>query len=68
MVCSAYKFETEVQEGGKVELTVPVARGVRVEVLVIAPDAEGFDDLVQASESSTEFWNNPEDDAAWNNA
>ncbi len=38
MVCSAYKMETQVREGGKVEITVPIRPGVVVKVVVIAPD------------------------------
>jgi hypothetical protein len=66
---NAYKFETEVLPGGRLEITVPVAPGSRVEVLVITPDTvEDFQDLVDAAQSSTDFWNNPVDDAEWNNA
>jgi hypothetical protein len=66
---NAYKFETEVLPGGRLEIAVPVAPGSRVEVLVITPDTvEDFQDLVDAAQSSTDFWNNPVDDAEWNNA
>jgi hypothetical protein len=64
----AYKFETEVLQGGKLELTVPVPQGRRVEVVVITQDADEFSDLVEAASSSTDFWDNPIDDAEWNNA
>ena len=64
----AYKFETEVRPGGKVELTVPVPPGSRVEVLVITEELDECDDLVEAAASSTDFWDNPTDDAEWNNA
>jgi hypothetical protein len=63
---AAYKFEAEVRPEGKVELTVPLPPGTRVEVLVLAPGPDEFEDLVDAARSSTDFWDNPEDDAEWN--
>ncbi len=65
---AAFKFETKVQPEGKVELTVPIPEGSRVEVFVITEETDEFRDLVNASSSSTEFWDNPIDDAEWNNA
>jgi hypothetical protein len=65
---NAYKFETEVLAGGKLELTVPVAEGSRVEVLVITENTDESADLVDAAASSTDFWDNPIDDAEWNHA
>jgi hypothetical protein len=64
----AYKFEAEVLPGGKVELTTPLPAGSRVEVLVLGPDVDEFADLLDAASSSTDFWDNPTDDAEWNNA
>ena len=68
MPFKTYKFDAEVQAGGKVELTTPLPRGSRVQVLVIVPDADETADLVDAAASSTDFWDNPTDDAEWNNA
>jgi hypothetical protein len=65
---NAYKFETEVRQEGKVELAVPLPPGSRVEVLVITQELDAFGDLVNAASSSTDFWDNPEDDAEWNDA
>lgn len=64
----AFKVQTEVLPGGKIELTVPLPAGSRVEVVVLAPEADDFADLVDAASSSTGFWDNPVDDAEWNNA
>lgn len=64
----ALKYETEVMEEGKLELSVPFHRGVRVIVFVIEEDNEDFSDLVKASESSLDFWDNPWDDEDWNDA
>jgi len=65
---SAYRFETHVLPDGKVDVKVPMAPGTRVEVLVRTPTADEFNDLAQAATSSLEFWDNPADDEAWNNA
>jgi hypothetical protein len=64
----AYKFDAVVSSGGKLELTVPLPDGLRVEVLVIAQTSESCTDLVDAATSSIGFWDNPIDDAEWNNA
>jgi hypothetical protein len=64
----AYKFDVQIGPDGKVELQVPIPAGTRVEVLVIAPEADEFEDLTQAAQSSTGFWDNPLDDEDWNDA
>jgi hypothetical protein len=64
---TALKFDAEVQEHGKLELTVPFSAGARVAVFVVEkPDA--FNDLLSAAQSSLGFWDNPYDDEDWNNA
>ncbi len=67
MTLTTYRFEAEVGEGGRLEVTVPIPVGSRVEVLVLGPEQGEFNDLLAASTSSTEFWDNPADDAEWNN-
>lgn len=67
MAQRAYKLAATVNAQGKLELAVPLPPGTPVEVVVLAPDEYGFEDLVQAAASSTEFWDNPEDDEDWNN-
>jgi len=66
MVQKAYKLEATVNESGKLELTVPLPPGTPVEVVILAPEEDPFDDLVQAAASSTDFRDNPEDDEDWN--
>ena len=61
-----YKFESVVQSGGKLELNVPVVEGSQGEVLVITSGPDECKDLLEASVSNTEFWDNPIDDAEWN--
>ena len=65
---NAHKFETETAPARKIELTVPVPLGTRVEVLVVVPKGDECSDLVAAAASSTDFWDNPLDDEDWNNA
>ena len=65
---AALKYETEVKPGGRVELEVPLEAGVAVTVLVIESTNGHFMDLLSASHTSLEFWDNPLDDEDWNNA
>ena len=64
---TALKYEVEVQEHGKLELTVPFSAGARVAVFVVE-ESDSFNDLVSAAQSSLGFWDNPYDDEDWNNA
>jgi hypothetical protein len=65
---SALRYEFEVPDNGRLELTVPLPAGSHVTVYVVADQSEPADDLVVAANSSTEFWDNPFDDEDWNNA
>ena len=60
------KYAAEAQDEGRVELNVPLAPGTRVIVFVIQEEPDTFDDLLQASLSSVDFWDNPYDDEDWN--
>jgi len=40
----------------------------RLTVIVVPETDETFPDLIQASQSSLDFWNNPLDDDDWNDA
>jgi hypothetical protein len=68
MTQTALKYDLEVREKGRVELQVPFPQGVRLTVFVIEEPADTFDDLISASESSLDFWDNSYDDEDWNNA
>jgi hypothetical protein len=65
---TAFKYEAEVKEDGRIELRVPLPTGARIVVFVIRESGETFSDLVSASQSSLDFWDNPLDDADWNDA
>jgi hypothetical protein len=67
MAHRAYKRSAEVLPGGKIEVSLPLPPGTRVEVVVLAEE-EDWADLLDAAASSTGFWDNPRDDAEWNNA
>ena len=63
----ALKYDLEVKEEGRVELHVPFPPGARIIVFVIEEPGDTLDDLLQAAESSLDFWDNPFDDEDWNN-
>jgi hypothetical protein len=64
---TALKYDVEVNQNGQVELTVPFPPGAHVTVFVLEA-GESFSDLMTATESTLDFWNNPLDDEDWNNA
>ena len=66
----AVKYEVIVQEDGRIHVSVPFSPGKRVVVFVVQEqdEVDSFSDLLHASESSTDFWDNPYDDEDWNNA
>ena len=64
----AFKYNVEVKEKGRVELNVPLPPGARVTVFVIEESGERFNDLLSATQSRLDFWDNPLDDEDWNNA
>lgn len=64
---NALKYHSIVKENGTIELpAVPLPQGLRVEVIIL-PEEESYE-MMQAAESSLKFWDNPIDDAIWNNA
>jgi hypothetical protein len=65
MVQTALKYDLEVLEDGRVELCVPFAPGTSITVFVIKEPDNTFDAL-SAAQSSLDFWDNPSDDADWN--
>jgi len=65
---SALKYDTQVKDGGRVELDVPLAPGAQVTVFVIESPNETVQVLLLASQSSLEFWDNALDDEDWNDA
>jgi len=66
---SAWRYDVEVSGEGRVELQVPFPQGSHIVVYVTEePAAESFADLLAASSTSLDFWDNALDDEDWNNA
>jgi len=65
---TALKYDVEVKDDGRVELTVPFPPGAHVIVFVIEAADDSLADLLLAAQSSLDFWDNPFDDEDWNNA
>lgn len=65
---AALKYDLEVQSEGLVALRVPFPSGAHVTIFVIEEPADRFGDLLAATASSLEFWDNPYDDEDWNRA
>ena len=64
----ALRYEVEVTEQGRVEVTVPFSPGSRVVVLVFEESEDSFADLREAAQTGLGFWDNPFDEEDWNNA
>ncbi len=62
------RFDLEVPADGRLEVSVPLAAGSHVTVFVTELAPTEWKDLLSVAESSTEFWDNPRDDADWNDA
>jgi len=64
---NVYRYHTVVNDDGAIKLPqIPLPKGAKVEVIVL-PEEESFE-MMQAAESSLKFWDNPVDDAVWNDA
>ena len=63
---TALKYEVEVMEDGRVELHVRLPAGAHVTVYIIKEPRDVSNDLLSASQSSLEFWDNSLDDEDWN--
>jgi hypothetical protein len=62
------RFDLKVPPDGRIEVQLPLPPGSDVTVYVTEQQPPELLDLMAASASSTEFWNNPEDDEDWNDA
>ncbi len=63
----ALKFCVKIREGGRIELPeLGRLKGRRAEIIVVPLEEGENGDLLTASESSLDFWDNPIDDAVWN--
>lgn len=64
------RFYVKIGEGGRIELPeLEKLEGTRAKVIILPLDSEErMEDLLMASESSLDFWDNPVDDETWNEA
>ena len=62
------RYDMEVSDDGRIELEVPLPAATHVTVYIVEQSDAALDDLLAASDSSTDFWNNLEDDEDWNDA
>ena len=65
---SPLRYDLEVLSDGRLEMQVPLPAGSHVTVYIVDQASVEADDLSAASMSSTDFWDNPQDDEDWNNA
>jgi hypothetical protein len=64
---NAYRYHATIKENGSIDLPeIPLPKGAKVEVIIL-PENESLE-MMQVAESSIKFWDNPIDDATWNNA
>ena len=62
----AYKYIVNVDKQGQIVIpNIPQIKSSTVEIIILPLQTENFPDLINASESSIEFWNNPVDEV-WN--
>ncbi len=66
----ALKFHVRIGKGGKIEVPeLKKLKGKRAEVIILPLEGEDeIEDLLMASESGLDFWDNPVDDETWNEA
>jgi hypothetical protein len=64
---SPLRYDLDVPPDGRIELQLPLPVASHVTVYVI-PARGDLDDLMAAAASSTDFWDNPQDDEDWNDA
>jgi hypothetical protein len=62
------RYDVQVPPDGRIEVQLPLPAAAHVKVYVVAQSAAEFNDLLAAAVSSTDFWDNPEDDEDWNDA
>jgi len=64
----ALKFYVKIGEKGRIELPeLGELKGRRAEIIILPLEEGGnIEDMLRASESSLDFWDNPIDDEVWN--
>jgi hypothetical protein len=62
------RYDIEVPPSGRIEVQLPLPAASQVTLYVVERGEDEFNDLLAAAGSSTDFWDNPEDDEDWNDA
>ena len=62
----AYKYIVDVDKQGQIKIPdIPQIKTSKVEIIILPLQLDDYSDLINAAESSTDFWNNPSDEV-WN--
>ena len=62
----AYKYIVDVDQQGQITIpNIPKIKSLKVEIIILPLPSEDYSDLINASQSSIEFWDNPTDEV-WN--
>ncbi len=62
----AFKYIVDVDKQGQISIpNIPQIKSSKVEIIILPLQTDDYSDLINASESSIEFWNNPADEV-WN--
>jgi hypothetical protein len=62
------RIDLEVPSDGRIEVQLPGHAGSQVSIYVFEQQDVEVEELMAAAASSTDFWENPEDDEDWNDA
>jgi hypothetical protein len=64
----AIRIQTQNTPEGRLQLPpLHLKEGTQVEVIVLVPEGdESFANVMKASETTLDFWDNPTDDQVWN--
>jgi hypothetical protein len=62
------RYDLDVPPDGRIEVQLPLPSARQVTVFVVERSDDDLNDLLNAATSSTDFWDNPDDDEDWNDA
>ena len=62
------RYDLDVTADGRIEVQLPLPTASHVTLYVVEGSDEEFNEVLIAASSSTDFLDNPEDDADWNAA
>jgi hypothetical protein len=62
------RYDVDVPPDGRIEVQLPLPPASHVTVYVVERSEDDLNDLLNAANSSTDFWDNPEDNEDWNDA